>query len=406
MIVLTAAAVALGIYLAVSLLYWLWSAYAMFRMGHSVAYLDRVDPPVPPLWPRLSIVVAACDEADKIAPAARSLLACDYDDLEVVLVDDRSTDDTGAIIDALAGEDPRVRALHIRELPAGWLGKVHALHQGLAHCTGEFILFTDADVHFQPPLLRRAVAYCLAGNLDHLAALPSLWPTGLLLDAMIAESIRELVTVIRMWRVADPASRAFMGVGAFNLVRRSAFDATEGFEWLRMEVADDAGLGMMMKRSGARCELVNAFGLAALHWYRTFGEIVHGSQRTFATASNLSVRNAFVFAGLVVALELSPLLAPLGALAFRCLGPPGWAGLAFAVAGLAAPALYIICELLAHRWSRRKLLPGLLSAAMSPVGAWMVLRAALLARRRGGIVWRGTLYPTEALRAGKRIRLP
>lgn len=403
---MTALTVALGIYLTVSLLYWLWSAYAMFRMGHSVAYLARVDPPAPPHWPRLSIVVAACNEGDKIGPAARSLLACHYDDLEVVLVDDRSTDDTGTIIDAIAAEDPRVRALHIRELPAGWLGKVHALHQGIQHCTGQFVLFTDADVHFEPPLLRRAVAYCLARNLDHLAALPSLWPTGLLLDATIAESIRQLVAVIRMWRVSDPSSRAFMGVGAFNMVRRSAFDATEGFPWLAMEVADDAGLGMMMKRSGARCELANAFGLAALHWYRTFAEIIHGSQRTFATASDLSLAKAFQFAGLVLALDLSPLLAPLGALALARLHPPAWAGLAFPLAALAVPAAYVACELLAHRWSGQKFLPGLLSAAMAPLGAWMVLRAALLARRRGGIVWRGTLYPTEALRAGRRIRLP
>jgi len=401
-----ALAIALGIYLAVCLLYWLWSAYAMFRMGHSVAYLDRVSPPAPPHWPRLSVVVAACNEGDKIGPAARSLLASDYDDLEVVLVDDRSTDDTGAVIDALAAEDPRVRALHIGELPAGWLGKVHALHQGIQHCTGQFVLFTDADVHFQPPLLRRAVAYCLAGDLDHLTALPSLWPAGLLLDAQVAETIRQLVVVIRMWRVSDPASRAFMGVGAFNMIRRSAFDATEGFPWLRMEVADDAGLGLMMKRSGARCELVNAFGLAALHWYRTFGEIIHGSQRTFATASNLSLGNALTFAGLVLALDLSPLLAPLGALAFARLHPPGWANWAFGVAALAVPAAYVACELLSHRWSRQRLLPGLLSAAMAPFGAWMVLRAAVLGRRRGGIVWRGTLYPTEALRAGKRIRLP
>src|SRR6185369_2740694 len=106
-----------------------------------------------------SVVVPACNEARTIERALTSLLAQDYPDLEIVLVDDRSSDETGAIIEHLAASDRRISAIHVRELPAGWLGKVHALQRGLERARGELVLFTDADIHFAPGALRRAVAW-------------------------------------------------------------------------------------------------------------------------------------------------------------------------------------------------------------------------------------------------------
>jgi len=239
--------VPLALYAAVALAYWLWNLYAAIRVRRDVPSLDGFAPPAGAPLPRLSVVVAACNEAGTIDAAARTLLAQDYPDLEIVLADDRSTDATGAIIDRLADEDDRVRAIHVTALPEGWLGKVHALDRGTAEATGAFLLFTDADVRFAPDALRRAVALCEQRGLDHLAGLPACWSAGLLVDMVVAAFLRPFVAMMRPWAVPRPDSRAFLGVGAFNLVRRSALARTPGFAWLRMEVADDAGLGLMMK---------------------------------------------------------------------------------------------------------------------------------------------------------------
>src|SRR5262245_56083515 len=128
--------------------------------------------PVPDVWPRLSVVIPACDEAANLESAVATLLQQDYPDLEIILVDDRSSDGTGEIIERLAREDPRIRAVHIETLPQGWLGKVHALHRGVEQASGDWLLFTDADVHFGAAILRRAIALVLQQRVDHLALIP------------------------------------------------------------------------------------------------------------------------------------------------------------------------------------------------------------------------------------------
>ena len=124
--------------------------YGAVMLVRRCPQLGQLYSPDPPSWPALSVVVPARDEARTIEPALASLLAQDYPGLEVVLVDDRSTDGTSAIIDRLAASNPQIAAVHVRELPAGWLGKVHALQRGFERARGDFVLFTDADIHFAP----------------------------------------------------------------------------------------------------------------------------------------------------------------------------------------------------------------------------------------------------------------
>src|ERR1700693_4382257 len=109
----------------------------------------------PAVWPKVSIIVPARDEAEKIEAAMRSKLAIDYPDFELLAVDDRSQDQTGAILDRLAAEDPRLCVIHLTSLPEDWLGKSHAMQVAASHAQGEFVLFTDADVFFSPDLLRK-----------------------------------------------------------------------------------------------------------------------------------------------------------------------------------------------------------------------------------------------------------
>ncbi len=384
-----------GVYAAAGLLYWAWAAWAALRMAADVPHLGDAAPPEPRRWPRLSVIAAARDEADRIGAAARSLLSADYPDLEVIVVDDRSTDGTGAILDSLAGEFPRLRVEHVGELPAGWLGKVHALARGLERASGAFVLFTDADVHFAPTALRRAVAYALAEGLDYMPALPALRRTHLLLDGLIAACIRQLVMAMRPWQLGDPDAGGFLGVGAFNLVRREALDRTEGLEWLRLEVADDAGLALMMKRSGARCRMVHAFSLVELHWYARLGEALRGAERVFATGADFRLARCLLLPVLVGTLELAPLVAPAAAWLVG-----GWPA-ALAAGGVFAA--YVAAVALTVRWTRRYALPAAVAPLTAPLMAAMVLRAGILGALRGGIRWRDTLYPTATLRPGKRV---
>ena len=386
-------------YTVLSLLYWLWTLYGAVRIRRAVPLLAELNPPEPERWPRLAVIVPACNEADKLEAAAGTLLGEDYPDLEIVLVDDRSTDQTGQIIDRLAQQSGRVKAIHIEKLPEGWMGKVNALQTGLAECSGEFVLFTDADVHFAKGTLRKAIGYCLQKNFDHLAGFPDLWPTNFVLDSMIFVFIRHfLMFASRPWAACNPKSRAFLGIGAFNLVRRAAFEATKGFEWLRQEVTDDMGVALLMKRSGAKCGAVAAFGNVGLHWYRSMSEASIGAEKAYATLSNFSMARTLTIALVSLAMEISPMVLPLG-LFFDKLRVVGYGG-------IAVFGVFVVSVTMVSRWGKVKILPNL----ASPLTAWLMagifIRSGLVGRRRGGVNWRGTLYSAREFREGKRVHVP
>jgi len=379
-------------YVAIGCVYWLWMAIGAVRIARGVPLLSRQDPPEPSPWPRLTVIVPACNEADTLGPAMATFLEQDYPHLEIILIDDRSTDGTGEVVDRIAASDGRIRPVHITALPDGWLGKVHALARGVELARGDWILFTDADVHLAPGTLRRVIAYAEQEDLDHLPVAPDLRSSGLLLDAAISAFLRSGTVGARCWAVPDPKSSAYVGVGAFGLVRRSAFERTPGLEWLRLEVADDVGIGLMMKRSGARCGVLNGTGCVGLHWYRSLGEMARGAEKGFASLAACSVLRLLVFCTLLPALELAPLVALL---------PWGVPGLL--PAGLLMTGLWLASVVVIHRWAKRPILPGLLMPLVVPIGVAVFLWIGWLGVIRGGILWRGTLYPSKMLREGKRV---
>ena len=382
-------------YVFIGCVYWLWMFVGTLRVVRGVPLLAQSDAPSPQSWPKLSIVIPACNEAASLEAALSSVLQQDYPDLEIILIDDRSTDGTAAIVDRMATADSRILAIHVERLPEGWLGKVHALALGAAHAGGSWLLFSDADVHMAPGMLRRAMAYAGHHALDHMAALPDLWPSSLLVDANLALFCRTFVVVMRLWAVVDPKSDAFIGVGAFNLVRRESLERTAGLAWLRLEVGDDAGLGMMLKQSGARCCVVNARGLLGLHWYRTLPEMARGAEKAYASAARCSVARVLSLCIVLVAMECSPLVA------LACWRIPGllWSGMAMLAAAVGSSVILA-------RWAKARVLPGLFFPLASIVAACVMLRSGWLGYRRGGIQWRGTFYPKNELLAGRRLRLP
>ncbi len=398
---MTVAHFLLSVYAFVGAAYWLWTLIGVIRVVRRVPILTDENPPTPERWPSLAVVIAARDEADTLEPALRSLLGQDYPDLRVVLVDDRSTDGTGEMADALAATNPRLEVVHIRELPEGWLGKVYALAQGTERADSDWLLFTDADIHFAPGALRKAVAFAEARPVDHLAAAPDLLAPNALMDAMIQAFLRAFSVGLRLWSVEDPKSRAFAGVGAFNLVRRSTLEQTPGFEWLRLEVADDVGLGLMIKRHGGRSALANARGLIRVAWYPSFTAAARGAEKGFASVGHCSVPRMLLVSAVGPLLELAPVLLPIAAWLPVPYGVPGLQPAAVVVLAAAVMSMTVV-----SRWSRRRFLSALLLPAAILLGVWLLLRTTWLGWRRGGIVWRNTLYPSGLLRGKLRVRIP
>ena len=281
------------------------------------------------------------------------------------------------------------------ELPPGWLGKVHALSRGCETATGDWLLFSDADVHIDPDFLRRVMGEALRRELEFVTLLPRILSSSFALDVALATFTRVLVAGGRLWLVGDPRSRAAVGGGVFNLVERRAFERTRGFEWLRLEIADDVALGQMLKRSGARSAVFDGTRNVHLHFYRSSGRDDARAReerlRRVRGSAPAPSRADAVAHGLT--LELLPVVA---------LALPSTAA---RVAGAAMLATIAISQALVARAGKR----GIGSALIPVVGplllCWFGIRSAVLAHLRGGIVWRGTHYSLAELRAGRRFEV-
>ncbi len=367
--------------------------YGAWRCVVDVPLVPKEATPSPPSWPRLSVIVPACNEEASLEAATRAKLACDYPDLEIVIVEDRSIDKTPEIADRLAASDPRIQVVHLTELPPGWLGKVHALHRGVLASRGEWILFSDADVHLSPSLLRRVVAEAERSGLDFVALVPHLLSSTFWLDVALSSFLRNLCAFGRLWRVKDPSSRAAVGGGTFNLVRRRALDASPGFPWLALEVGDDVVLAQMLKDSGARATVMNGRDDVSLYFCRSLRELAHLLEKNgFAALGGYSMTRHLALTALLLYLDTFPL----AGLFFH--------DLAFRVVSAVLVLGSMSSNVALARWVRRPLLPALVPGVGHTLLLLFLLRSAALAKARGAIVWRGTRYPLEDLRRASRLR--
>jgi len=210
---------------------------------------------------RVSIIVPARNEEHDIEQTLRRLLVLDYGNYEVIAVDDRSSDRTGEIIARLARSPEAhgiLKAVRIEALPSGWVGKTHAMWTAAQQATGDWLLFTDADVQFKPDSVRRAIAYAEADRADHVVLFPRMIMKQPGEKMMTAFFQTLFVFGPRPWKVADPRTRDHMGVGAFNLIRRRVYEAVGAYQALRMEILDDMKLGKVVKNAGYAQR--NAFG--------------------------------------------------------------------------------------------------------------------------------------------------
>ena len=374
---------------AFAALLWLHLALPMAWGQRSIRGLasapERADAELPPV----TIVSAARDEAARVEHAAGSLLAQDYPGLEIVIVDDRSTDQTGAILDRLAASDPRLRALRVTTLPEGWLGKCHALARGAEVARGEWLLFTDGDVWMKPDAVRHAVSLAMDLGADHLAVGADLEFHTLGERIFIAYFSALFYASQRPWDAPNPKSKAHVGIGAFNLVRRDVYDRAGGHTRLRMEVLDDMALGLIVKEAGGKSWFALHDDFVRVRWHEGVRGLIRGVEKNSFAALRYRVGETTVS----VVFQFFGTMAP----AFGWLLPGPWPKV-FAVAGWFG--IWLL-----YRAIGRNLRLRWWDFLTAPIGAtlfsYAILRSMVLTLTRRGVIWRETHYGIEELKKGR-----
>ena len=375
---------------------WLWKAITAARgLPRIPNLLDPQYNQSPAHTPAITVIVPARNESSDIATTLESLLNQDYPNLQITAVNDRSTDTTGEIINSLAAQYPaKLHALHIKDLPAGWLGKTHAMafaaRQAIVIDQPDYLLFTDADVIFAPEAIRRSLAQAVATQADHFVTFPTpLIKTpgeGALLGYLQVMGL----WATRPWRASDPKSiRDSIGIGAFNLLRTSAYQKLGGFDSLRMEILEDLTLARRVKLAGLRQRVAIAPGMVALHWAAGVLGVV-----------NVMTKNLFAVFRFRTPLVLFSCLW----LTLFCLGPI--ACLAFSETRPPAVLTIAAVAVLYARSSRHSRI-STWYALLFPVGAvlfiYCILRSALTTLKAGGVTWRGTFYSLAELRKNRTL---
>jgi len=361
---------------------------------------DRV--PEPAFWPFVSIVVPARDEGHKIEEGLRSLIASDYPCFEIIAVNDRSRDETGAIMDQLAqeastrtatlatqpdsaGSAPSLHVIHVTELPEGWLGKNHALQIGSQKGRGEWILFTDGDVIYKPDTLRRAMKYALARQIDHLPLFPDIEAHSVFEAAFVACFALIFTSGTQPGLVSTSCPWFYVGVGAFNLVRRSALERAGGFEPIRMDILDDVKLGKLLKRTGSRSEVLRSADGLNIRWQQSAWKCITGLEKNAFAAAEYSLVRLMWVVGMTAFVFVGPLLGSLLA---------GEARTGYVVALVLSHIVYGFNSYLFGYsfW----IFPLMIPSGLAFLFAF--LRSAWMTLRQQGVRWRDTLYPLSVLR--------
>ena len=337
---------------------------------------------------KISLIFAARDEEEKLPGALETLMQLDYPNLEIIAVDDRSEDGTANILDDFAARHDRLKVIHVSNLPPDWLGKSHALQQGYEAANGEWLLFTDADVRFRADTLRRSIALVNELRLDHLTLfgdveMSGFWETILLTFFAMAFNL-----ATQPHRVSNPNSRAYVGVGAFQMVRRKAYEGAGTHRRLAMEVVDDVKLGKIVKQAGFRSGVAIAQDAVSVRWHAGARKLVRGVEKNFFAGAQYNL--------LLVGVQVFSLLLFHVLPVFGLLLGHGW------VRGLAAisvlvPLCFHIGVDVVMRVSPLYCVTYPLAAVMF---AYMLLRSTVITLRQRGIIWRGTFYSLERLKRG------
>ncbi|MCP1307905.1 glycosyltransferase family 2 protein [Paenibacillus tyrfis] len=348
--------------------------------------------------PLVSIIIAAKEEESSIVETVKHLLGQTYPRIEIIAVNDRSQDTTGRKLDELrrwsegrAGIAVPLRVIHITSLPSGWLGKNHALYQGYLQARGKYLLFTDADVQFEPQTVEDAVRFLQEQQADHVTLAPRMLVRGLWLRTFVQFFFFTLSLYIRPWRGNDDFQHQHgMGIGAFNLLTRQAYERIGTHEAIALRPDDDLQLGRKVKEARLRQRLASGTEHIAVEWYASLGGAIRGLEKNLF--SGFGYRLSFAALGMLGQLAL--FLFPWAGMLLLS-GPAAW-GFALSVALMLAVYFLLIRSITGEGGFESLLMP--LSVVLL---CYIVTRSVWLTLKQGGIYWRGTFYSLKELRRMK-----
>jgi chlorobactene glucosyltransferase len=367
---------------------WLLPFLTLFRLARRQPDVSRF-PPQESL--RVSVIIPARNEAATIETVVRSVLASSYPGLELLVVDDRSTDDTGAILRRLAREEPRLRLLPGAELPAGWFGKPWACAQGARAARGDVLVFTDADTRHQPALLGHAVGALEQERADLVTLAPrqlcvSPWERLVMPQVWLLLGLRYHPSTVNRARRA----RDVIANGQFIMVRRSSYEAVGGHAAVRGEVTEDLALAQVFWAAGRRIYFAFAEDLMETRMYRDLPHLIEGWSKNIYLGGRRSLPDEPLLRALAPALLtlamlywlLPPLLLLLGAAGLLPAALLATAGLATA----ASAAFWWVISIGMR-------IPPWYGLAY-PLGALMTGYIVLRSTRRGAgrVEWKGRTY--------------
>ncbi|NQZ02871.1 MAG: glycosyltransferase [Bdellovibrionales bacterium] len=352
------------------------------RLNHNSLSFEQVDAPL------VSVVVPACNEEQNILSTLQSLESQTYSNIEVVAVNDRSTDSSGQIMKAFCETHPRFQYLEINHLPEGWLGKNNALNSGAKLAAGELLLFTDGDIIFSPNAIEHSLRILNGSQLDHLVVAPNFKSSDAILSSMQCFFSLMVLTLFRPSGFGK-LKNSYIGAGAFNLLSSKIYKSFGGHEQLRLEVVDDIMLGKLVVRHGGKQALLDGSDMISVAWYANWREMILGLQKN-------------AFAGLryswLSVLRITIETFGLNILPYYFLTT--FDGLPFYILLTGVALMHTTLAVAAHKMGYS---PAL--TILTPISALLLwfaqLRSAVITHLDKGITWRGTHYPLKALKENK-----
>lgn len=345
----------------------------------------------------VSVIIPARNEAANIERVLRSV-AAQSGWCEILVVDDQSEDATPEIVRRLSAEIPGLELLRVEQLPAGWLGKCHALALGARRARGEWLLFTDADTEHRPGSLESMLARATAANVDLLSLSPGQRMEAWWEKAVIPLVFIELAKVYRFEEVSDPNSPAAAANGQYLLVRRSAYERAGGHEAVRGEILEDVALARRVKHAGGRLLFLPGAEWVETRMYRRFGDLWHGwTKNLFLLFERADATGLETLARwwLIEALPAAAFVAASGLFAL------GWGG---AAGALAVCGLFVL--VLLRHWSYGQRLSKLgfdprLANYLGPgtlLAGLLLLNSIRVHRLSGRVKWKGREFPARGER--------
>ncbi len=339
--------------------------------------------------PLVSVIVPACNEQENIEKSVSSLIDQEYENLEIIVINDRSTDHTAQVLHQLKERFPRIVVHEIVELPEGWMGKSHALFRGATLARGKYLVFTDADVILEKTTIARAVAYMNLKSLDHLTLVFKNITRGWLLNSLILETGLGLLFIFRPWMAKLSGKRNFVGIGAFNMVRSSVYREIGGHESFKIHPIDDMMLGRTIKEHGFLQDCLLAYDFVKIPWYDSVRAMIDGLQKNMFALFHYRV---FLIPVVLFAIFVISILPAWGAI----LGDTHVQMICLVTLALRLVTFYGGLRL---QGLPVYYLPGFF---LTPyIFCYIILKSAIVTMRNNGIVWRGQHYALADLRKNK-----